>query len=135
MNHPVVGVDNANALPKHDDDDDLIFVSGAKTVTGNYWWTFWIGGYLNETDSKWYWVDGSEVGTSGYSNWADGQPDNTNGNETVMDMAGDADNWLPLGTWNDDVRTQVLSYFCEKPAAGTYMVVGRPNKCQLKLNY
>ena len=45
----------------------------AKTVTGNNWWSFWIGGSLNETDGKWYWVNGDEVGSGGYTNWADGQ--------------------------------------------------------------
>ena len=45
------------------------------------------------------------------------QPDNTNGNETVMDMAGDGDSWIELGQWNDQVKTDVQPYFCEKPAA------------------
>ena len=62
-----------NARSEH----DLMFEFCITTVTGNYWWSFWIGGYMNDTNGKYYWVDGTEVGQSGYTNWGQNQGPNS----------------------------------------------------------
>ncbi len=82
------------------------------SVQGRWWYTGWIGGVRNGSD--FIWPDGTIVGADGYDNWADGQPDNTGDVEDCMDIIGDANTFVPFGTWNDQNCSITAPYICER---------------------
>jgi hypothetical protein len=105
--------DNSEAILKHITNASSTTLFNV-AVNGRYWFTAWIGAFKNGSD--FYWLDGSQLGSSGYDNWGDNQPDNNNGNESCVDMIGDSNFNAVFGSWNDQDCSQSLPYICEKPA-------------------